>query len=306
MVIITQRFNGFGNQLLLTSHFLANALEHGYELCIPSFDKYTSWFEGTADRASYSFGHLPVQLYTGQAVLDGVYRSLQLRWARGLLTRLPLLQRFLKVRIVGDMATGDVNLNSPAYLAQARDPCPLVVHGWQYRDKRHFAKHANLLRQFFRPIKPHRTAVEQVLTSNRAHADVLIGVHIRRGDYAEWQGGAFFYDNATYCRFMREMLHLFPATSRVRFLLFSNEAIATPDFAEFDTGRSTNHPLEDLYAMAGCDYILGPVSSYSMWASFFGQVPLCHLHRRDQSIKSLNEFMVFEDQETLHWQSAQV
>ncbi len=303
MVIITQKFNGFGNQLLLTAHFLVNALEHGYELCIPSFDEYTTFFEGTAGREAYSFGPLPVRLYPDQFGLDALCYALRLRWSRGALTRLPLLQRWLQVKIVGDLATGDVDLNGPAYLAQAHGPRPLLVHGWQYRDKRHFARHAGLLRRFFRPIKPHREAVEQVVASNRHHADVLVGVHLRRGDYAGWQGGAFYYDNATYARVMRELRALFPAASRVRFLLFSNEPIAASDFAEFDTGRSTNHPLEDLYAMAGCDYILGPLSSYSMWASFFGQVPLCHLHRRDQPVRSLREFVVFEDQESLRWQA---
>ena len=100
---------------------------------------------------------------------------------------------------------------------------------------------------------------------------------------------------------MREVLALFPAETRVRFLLFSNEPIPAADFAEFDTGRSTDHPVEDMYAMAGCDYIVGPLSTYSMWASFYGRVPLCHLHRPDQPITSLNEFVVFEDQETMRW-----
>ena len=63
---------------------------------------------------------------------------------------------------------------------------------------------------------------------------------------------------------MREMQVLFSAQTRVRFLLLSNEAIAAADFAEFDTGRSTNYPLEDLYAITGCDYIMGPLSTYSM------------------------------------------
>lgn len=306
MVIITQKFNGFGNHLLLTSHFLVNSLEHGYELAIPSFDRYVSFFEGTAGQQAYRFGPLAVQLYPDPPELKALYHALQVRWSRGLLTRLPLLQQILGVKIVGDLPAGDVDLNSAPYLAQARSPGPLLVHGWQYRDKRHFAKYGPLLRQFFRPIRPHREAVEQVLATNRAQADVLIGIHMRRGDYAGWQNGAYYFSNAAYARVMGQMQALFPAASRVRFLLLSNEPIAAADFAEFDTGRSTNHPLEDLYALAGCDYILGPLSSYSMWASFFGQVPLCHLHSPRQAIQSLSEFMVFEDQETRHWQSAHV
>jgi len=35
--------------------------------------------------------------------------------------------------------------------------------------------------------------------------------------------------------------------------------------------------MGDLYALAKCDYILGPLSSYSQWASFYGNKPLYQL-----------------------------
>ncbi|GAC1589984.1 MAG: hypothetical protein NVS3B25_08050 [Hymenobacter sp.] len=84
-------------------------------------------------------------------------------------------------------------------------------------------------------------------------------------------------------------------------MLCSNEPIPAADFDDFDTGRATNHYVEDLYAMAGCDYLIGPLSTYSMWASFYGRVPICHLHRPSHSIHSLDDFEVFEDQPTLRW-----
>ena len=33
----------------------------------------------------------------------------------------------------------------------------------------------------------------------------------------------------------------------------------------------------DLYALARCDYIMGPPSTYTQWASFYGNAPLFHL-----------------------------
>jgi hypothetical protein len=299
MVTLTQDLDGFGNHLLLTSHFLVNVAENGYELAIPSFERYVPFFEGTSRR---DFQGLPVRLQPEQPVVKSLYHVLRNRWGNAALRRLPALQRLLGVRVLLDQGSGDVDLNSPAFLAAAHTE-NLLVHGWQFRDKLHFAPHGDLLRRIFRPIAVHRHAVEQVLSAGRAGADVLVGVHIRRGDYAGWYGGAYLYDNATYVRAMQAMLVLFPATTRVRFLLFSNEAIADADFAGFDTCRSTNHAVEDLYAMAGCDYIIGPLSTYSMWASFYGRVPLCHLHRPDQPITSLQEFVVFEDQATVRWES---
>ncbi|TGE14041.1 alpha-1,2-fucosyltransferase [Hymenobacter elongatus] len=300
MVILTKDFDGFGNHLLLTSHFIANTAEHNYELLIPSFGPYAPFFEGTARD---DFEGLPVRLRAAPAdVTSLLYQALQSRWGFGILNRLPWLQRRLGLRIQGDENDRNKDLNDPAYLTEARNGC-LLIHGWLFRDKTNFVRHSDLLRRIFRPIAPHQQAIEQVVARNRQAADVLVGVHIRRGDYAGWYGGAYLYKNATYVRAMREMKALFPAHVRVRFLLFSNEPISDTEFAEFDTGRSTNHPVEDLYAMAGCDYIIGPLSTYSMWASFYGRVPLFHLHRPDQAVTALEDFTVFEDQKTEQWQS---
>jgi hypothetical protein len=304
MVILTQDLHGLGNCLLQTSHFLVNAADTGYELAIPAFERYAPYFEATAGRRSFRFGPQLVHLDPPQPMTATLFRMLQWRGVPNVLLRLPWLVRPLGYRLVADLPVGDVDLNSPEFQALAHDAsCPLLVHGWQYRDKPGFARHADRLRQFFRPVAAHREAIAQVLTANRAHADVLVGVHIRRGDYAGWYGGAYLYSHTTYARVMHDVEALFPAGTRVRFLLFSNEPIPDEAFAAFDTGRATNHELEDMYTLAGCDYIVGPLSTYSMWASFYGRVPLCHLHRPDQLVTSLEEFVVFQDQEAIRWES---
>lgn len=299
MVILTKDFDGFGNQLLLASHFIANAAEYGYDLVMPNFAPYAHYFEGTARE---DFNGLPISLRPSPWDITRLtHRWLQTRRGYDILSRLPWVQHRLGLQLLGDEGDEGQNLNDPAYLAKARNG-RLLIHGWLFRDKEHFAKHGPLLRRIFRPVAQHQQAVERVLTTNRAHADVLVGVHIRRGDYAGWLGGALLYDNATYARAMRETRAQFPAHTRVRFLLFSNEPIPAADFAGFDFGTSTNHPVEDLYAMAGCDYIIGPLSTYSMWASFYGEVPLFHLHRPNQAVPALSDFVVFKDQKTNQWE----
>jgi hypothetical protein len=40
----------------------------------------------------------------------------------------------------------------------------------------------------------------------------------------------------------------------------------------------------DLYALARCDYIMGPPSTYTQWASFYGNRPMLSLDGGDQRI----------------------
>ncbi|UOQ50804.1 hypothetical protein [Hymenobacter cellulosivorans] len=291
MVILVKRTGQLGNRLFLFAHFLANAAEYGYELANPSFGGYAPFFEATA---TGNFGGLPVRLHAfRQPRLDRLLDLVQhprafelLRQASRLLPRRPAL--------LTDLPDQDYDLNQPDYLAAARGGL-VLAHGWQFRDKRNFSRHGALLRQLFAPIEPHRRAVTALLAGLRESADVVVGVHIRRGDYATYNNGAYFYDNATYARAMRAVQEQLPAGQRVAFLLCSNEELTLADFAGLRVHLATNHFVEDLYALAACNYVLGPPSSYSMWASFYGQVPLLHLARANQPVQ-LADFQVFLDQ----------
>jgi hypothetical protein len=296
VVILVKRTGQLGNRLFLFAHFLANAAEYGYELVNPSFGNYSPYFEATA---TGDFEGLPVRMHTkgkDRPQFDRLYDLVQHPRAFRLLRSVAGLLPGSRLRFhYADTEDTAIDLNDPAYLAQARKDV-VLAHGWLFRDKRHFAQHGELIRRLFAPVQQHRLAVAALLSRVRQQADVVVGVHIRRGDYAGFAGGAYFYDNATYARAMRELRAQLPAHQRVAFLLCSNEPIVLSDFAGLDVHLPTGHFVEDLYALAGCDYLLGPPSSYSMWASFYGEVPLLHLHTATQPVP-LTDFTVFLDQE---------
>jgi hypothetical protein len=80
-------------------------------------------------------------------------------------------------------------------------------------------------------------------------------------------------DDAAYRRLLVATQAIMPA-QEIRFLVCSDEPIDAAAFAGLDVARGTGHLLEDMYALAGCDYLIGPPSTYTAWASFYGRVPL--------------------------------
>jgi len=54
----------------------------------------------------------------------------------------------------------------------------------------------------------------------------------------------------------------------------SDEPRRQDEFPGLPVGFGPGFPVGDLYALAQCDYILGTVSSFSQWASFYGNRPL--------------------------------
>ncbi|MDO7852496.1 hypothetical protein [Hymenobacter convexus] len=299
MVILVKRFGQLGNRLFLFAHLVANAAEYGYAVANPSFAAYARFFVAPS---TDDFGPLPVRLAMLphrrltrmlERLLGLVQRPRVFRWLAALGRWLPGRALLPQLLYLDDRAN-TFDLRSAPYLAAVRQRT-VLLHGWCFRDRPSFARHAGLIRRLFALVPPHRAAVAAVLARCRATADVLVGVHIRRGDYATFANGQYFYSPAVYAGQMRALQAQFAPGQRVEFLLCSDEDLDLADFAGLAVHRGSGHFVEDLYALAGCDYLLGPPSSYSMWASFYGEVPLCHLHQADQRVR-LADFAVFLDQ----------
>ena len=123
----------------------------------------------------------------------------------------------------------------------------------------------------FRPNESVVRAVDIVLEEARKHCEILVGVHIRRGDYREWKDGQYFYSNDVYASYMRQMEQLF-TDKKVAFYIASNESVSADGaFDAFQIYHGAGGSAEDLYALQQCDYIIGPPSIFPKWASIMGK-----------------------------------
>ncbi|MBR1548315.1 MAG: alpha-1,2-fucosyltransferase [Prevotella sp.] len=182
--------------------------------------------------------------------------------------------------------------------------------GWQTRtDTRYLQQTLPELQRIFRPREEIMQKAEGMLASLKQEADIVVGVHIRRGDYATWNDGRFFYSLEQYHQFMLRVQQLY-APRRVAFFISSNEAFSTDIFEGCRCRRFGSEPsaaILDLYTLSLCHCIMGPFSSYSRWASFIGHKPLCFLESADQqltpdSFSPIVDFFHFENgKEILDW-----
>lgn len=105
----------------------------------------------------------------------------------------------------------------------------------------------------------------------RKSGEIVVGIHKRRGDYRTWKGGRYCYGDDVWERVMSEMRALL-APRPVSFAVFSDE-------------NAVRSAEEDQALMAQCDYLIGPPSTFTTWASFMGKVPLLHLLGADQPVR---------------------
>jgi hypothetical protein len=285
MLVITSKTGQLGNRLFVFAHLIGFCLENQVSLTNLGFEEYAGLFESTSSDALCRF---PAVRAGGS--LWSVPRSLTRAMLRGIgiLARTRKLNNKLIRYVSSDQTACSLDdLEVRDLLCSAR---LVFVSGWQFRSELSLHRHAAAIREYFTPLPAHRARIENLMAQVRREMEIVIGVHVRRGDYRTWQGGKYCYGDRDWCDLISRVAALFTGR-RVGFLVCSNEPIDLPAFGTLPVCAGTNHLLEDMYAFARCDYLIGPPSTYTMWASYYGAVPLYGVEDIHQAV-SLDSFAV--------------
>lgn len=182
--------------------------------------------------------------------------------------------------------------------------------GWYTRtDTQYLQPMLPKLKTIFRPKDVIMQKAEGLIANMKQEVDIVVGVHIRRGDYATWNNGRFYYKLEEYHQFMLRLKFFFSG-KKIGFFISSNEDFSIDIFDNCKCCRYGKEPsgaILDLYTLSLCDYIIGPFSTYSRWASFIGEVPLCFLESNAQqfgndSFSKIVDYFHFENgKEILDW-----
>lgn len=169
--------------------------------------------------------------------------------------------------------------------------------GWlTMGDTRYLIKTKNELQTIFLPRREITVKAEQLISGIRKTADIIVGVHIRHGDYKTFNGGRYYYTFGEFHKFMLQIQNMYKE-KRVAFFISSNESFNVDIFNGCKCYRFGNEPsgdILDLHTLSLCDLIIGPWSTYSRWASFIGEVPLCFIKNKDQ-VLSKDNFSIVSD-----------
>jgi hypothetical protein len=275
MVIIGKRAGQLGNRLFVFAHIIANAIEYNYEVQNPSFFGYSQYFAGTANDF---FCRYPSRK---SGVHGSVLQMLFYRFINKIvlpLSGFSLISRLLDITLL-DVSQKThpeeyYDMANPDYINLATSKRLLIIKdAWLFRDPVNIVKHAAQVREYFAPIEKHSAAVSSLISRSRHSCEVLVGIHVRQGDYKRWQGGKYFFASSEYAAVMRRFAKTMPE-KRVLFLICSNEKQDEKIFHDVNYINGNNHQLEDMYSFAQCDFLIGPPSTYTSWASFYGSVPL--------------------------------
>ena len=169
--------------------------------------------------------------------------------------------------------------------------------GWDTMDDvQYLTQTKKEMQHIFRPRQEIVDKAKLMQEEIRRKSDFVVGVHIRHGDYKTFQGGRYYYTLSEFHYFMKEVKNVFNE-KRVAFFISSNETFSTDIFTgcqcyRFEKEQSGD--ILDLYTLSLCDRIIGPWSTYSRWASFINDVPLCFIEEKKQFL-TRDSFSVVKD-----------
>lgn len=100
-----------------------------------------------------------------------------------------------------------------------------------------------------------------------------LGLHIRRGDYATWCHGHYFYSDGQYAGVAGRFARLFPGR-RVELFVCTNDRQTDRDLYRRRFGTEHVHfpdgsAAEDLCLLSHCHYLIGAPSTFTLVASMY-------------------------------------
>jgi len=286
--VIASRSGRMANRLVLFANFLAFAEERGHRVVNFSFHSYADLFEKTRSDVFCQYPVPERSSLLDLAPVAGFLKKTRLPYqtVRGLNwlnRRLPLAgDRLVTLR---EEPGAEVTWLDSAAVGEVCGPARLIlVQGWRFRAPKWVQRHAGVIRDYFRPVARFEEAADRSLQALRREADLVVGVHVRHGDYPTLNGGQFYFPTSRYAEWMHELAEQFPG-QRLAFLVCSDEERTPAEFPGLKVGFGPGTPVGDLTALSRCDLILGPMSTFSQWSSFYGNKPLFHLMSRADRVE---------------------
>lgn len=295
--VILSRHNGqLGNRLTMHAHLLASCLEKGYKFLNPTLAEYGDFYLGTR-------GRLLIQEAT--SLRSNSVPNWQNRIAYLCVRALYQLTKISRLLPWFPIQSGKATRNPSGkglleFLEELESKGGRIafVSTWKIRNYELCAKHAEAIRRIFMPIPELKQNVDDRLKGLRSRVDLVLGVHIRHGDYRKHESGGLFFAPKDYRRWMEEFATHCPGR-KVGFAICSDAKQRAKDFlglefvfgpgndevSEYGNRRKdpiTSVSIEDNYMLSQCDYIFGTVSTFCSWAAFWGNKPLLQVRSQKE------------------------
>lgn len=239
------------NQLFILSNLIGDAIEKNETLniLIPKFD--LREFENIRNSKILRFPLFPKFIFQIDNILKNRFYQPYYRLIKNLIGNkytIFILRKILKTNFIFSLYEVDVSI-------------PKSPNRVKYIDEIINLLKINEVRQF---------EIKQNFT--KENSTIILGVHVRHGDYVNFLGGKYYYSIEQYSRFISQFQTLFVGKKIIIFLSSNVKISLNTELEQLNI--SSRDAYSDIISLSNCDYILGPPSTFSAWASLTRNVPI--------------------------------
>jgi hypothetical protein len=287
LLIVYCDYGRLGNRLHTNANAMAWCIENNYNLINLSFNEYANLFESSPHHNS---GNL-------HQTKDFIFKILTSRSFRKILRRLLLSEKWLKRLqwIINQIRSTNGKLLREEDLSRqiSRKKINLIKH-WDINCRNSIEIQQDKLRDYLCPKKRFVVYAERIIDELRSNYDCIVGVHVRRGDYATYLDGVHYHSWESYLHWANQTKQILEKSGKknVGVLICSDDmppsSITKNQSVHFSSSKEF---MVDIHLLSLCNYNLGPPSSFGTWISWFGKVPRLVVYNSTE-ITSLEQFEV--------------
>ncbi len=182
----------------------------------------------------------------------------------------------------------DVSSINNKELINLRKTWLCTIKVWRFRSKYLIKNYRALIKEIFTPNQDILAKGKKFIS--QLNSDIVIGVHIRWGDY-KTEAPSLFHDIEIYKARMLEAQNLFPE-KKVGFIICSEEGQEITELCELNCVYPQSDAITDLYTLAQCDYLIATASTFSSWASYWGNSGLFTITDKHKEIVAITDFVI--------------
>jgi len=163
---------------------------------------------------------------------------------------------------------------TPKYLSKIKSFADKSLYfcGWNLRNPEGLINNHDKIVEYFRPRKEFIEPAIVLMSELRIPYPVIVGVHIRQGDYKTFSGGKYYFNFKEVRGILDDFLSHQIDTSKILFLVCSDAEIDEEALRGLNYRVGPGTPIADLYALSLTDLVISSESTFSQWASYYGNI----------------------------------
>jgi hypothetical protein len=263
MVVVQKRSGQLGNQLFAIAHFAAASIEYSYNVIYPNFEYPLKYFPKINSLNSIKV------LNSSKSIVGLIHKLCKV-------VRLTIPSSPLHECLLAEHPPF-TNIGEIEFVAKAQKKF-VACEGFGFRDPISMIKHHKEISTTFEPSLEIKDNTKSYMSKRIPSDTKLIAFHIRRKDYSTYNGGQFFYDDSTWIEWINQDRKLINGGgNKFTGIIFSDEEVTNIIRSGSDLISGPGEMFCDIHLLSKCDYIIGPPSTFSGWASYIGRVPKLNL-----------------------------